>query len=92
MGDVVVKLPVREGEEAQLFGNVLKSFIESRSADAGLCADTSDAPYLMVSSDPQPDGEIKVLIFQDDRVARDFSREWAQARISLTAKVTYRFG
>ncbi|MDB5459840.1 MAG: hypothetical protein JWO72_1581 [Caulobacteraceae bacterium] len=92
MADVVVKLPVREGEEAQLFGVVLNSFIESRSSDAELWAATSDAPYLMVRSDPQPDVEMKTLIFQEDGAARDFSHQWAKARIGLTAKVTYQLG
>jgi hypothetical protein len=64
MGDVVLKLPVHEGEEANLFGAFLSRFIESLGAEARAQAANADAPYLMVRSDPQPDVEMKVLIFQ----------------------------
>jgi hypothetical protein len=86
MGDVVVKLPVHEGEEAQLFGSFLNSFIESHGDEADSWAIDGDAPYLMVRSDPQPDVEVKVLIFQQRRAARDFSRGWAKVRTGLAGK------
>jgi hypothetical protein len=92
MGDVVVKLPVHDGEEAQLFGSFLNTFIEGCGPRAELWAATCDAPYLMVRSDPQPDMDIKVLIFQEQRAAMDFSRGWAEARTGLTAKLTYQLG
>jgi hypothetical protein len=92
MADVIVKLPVHKGEEAELFGNVLAAFIERCGPRAELWAANSDAPYLMVRSDPQPDFDLKVLTFQDRRAAADFSREWAQAVAGLTAKVTYLIG
>jgi hypothetical protein len=89
MGDVVVKLPVHWGEEAELFGSFLSTFIERCSPRAEVWAANSDAPYLMVRSDPQTDVDLKVLIFQERRAARDFSRGWAEALTGLTAKVTY---
>jgi hypothetical protein len=92
MGDVVVKLPVHDGEEAQLFGDFLNQFIESCSPQAEVHAVDSDAPYVMVRSDPQPDMDLKVLIFQERRAAQAFSRGWAKARSNLTAKVTYLLG
>jgi hypothetical protein len=92
MNDVVVKLPVHAGEEAQLFGSFLNTFIERCSPRAELWAANSDAPYLMVRSDPQPDVEMKVLIFQERRAAADFLRGWAKALAGLTAQVTYLLG
>lgn len=89
MGDVVVKLPIHQGEEAELFGSFLTSFIERSEPRADRWAADSDAPYLMVRSDPQPDVDLKVLIFQEARAARDFVRGWAEALTGLTAKVTY---
>jgi len=86
MTDVVVKLPVREGEEAQLFGAFLSKFIESRSREAEHFSADNDAPYLMVRSEPQPDLELKVLIFQERRAARAFSLGWARARTLLAGK------
>ena len=45
----------------------------------------SDAPYLMVRSDPMPDLEMKVLIFQEIAAAAAFSDGWAEARVALKA-------
>ncbi len=92
MGDIVVKLPVHDGEEAQLFGDFLNQFILSCGVKAERHAVNSDAPYLMVRSDPQPHLDMKVLIFQEPRAAQDFSRGWAEALSGLTAKVTYMLG
>ena len=80
------------GEEAELFGGFLSAFIERCRARAELWAANSDAPYLMVRSDPQPDFDLKVLTFQERRAARQFSQGWAEAVAGLTAKVTYLIG
>ncbi len=89
MGDVIVKLPVHQGEEAELFGSFLSSFMQRCSPRADLCAADSDAPYLMIRSDPQPGVDLKVLIFQEARAAREFARGWAEALTDLAGKVTY---
>ncbi|HUO21411.1 MAG TPA: hypothetical protein VMU59_02705 [Caulobacteraceae bacterium] len=83
MTDVVIKFPVRDGAEAQLFGDYLNQFIERSIALADLQAAESDAPYLMVRSDPLTDLEMKVLIFQETSAARAFSDGWARARGAL---------
>jgi hypothetical protein len=87
MADVVVKLPVRPGEEAELFGSFLTSFMEDYGPRAELWAVNSDAPYLMVRSDPQPDVDLKVLTFQENSVAHDFSQGWAKARVDLAVQL-----
>ena len=84
MTDVVIKFPVRGGEEAELFGHYLNQFIEHSSAFADEAAD-GDAPYVMVRSDPLPDLEMKVLIFQEKSAATAFSDGWAEARGALKA-------
>jgi hypothetical protein len=86
MTDVVVKLPVHDGEEAQLFGSYFNRFIASHGGDADSMDEDCDAPYLIMRSDPQPDLEMKVLIFQQRHAAQDFSRGWDEARIVLSAK------
>jgi hypothetical protein len=86
MSDVVVRLPVRDGEEAQLFGSYLSRFLQSRDQEAELWAANSDAPYVMVHSDPLTDLEMKVVTFQERRAAAAFSEGWAEARIALGRK------
>jgi hypothetical protein len=87
MADVVVTLPVREGDEAQLFGKYLNRFMESRSSEAEQMAASSDAPYLMMHSDPYDGHEVKRLIFQENSVASDFSTGWASARTQRAARL-----
>jgi len=74
--DVVLKLPVRDGEEERLFGAFLNRFIESCSDVATHWAAANDEPYLMVRSDPQADLDLKVLIFQENSVAQAFRSGW----------------
>ncbi len=79
MSDVVIELPVHQGEEAQLFGAYLSEFMESLLAATEQWTD-GDAPWLMVRSDPMRDMELKVLTFQQSSAARAFSDGWARAK------------
>lgn len=83
MSDVVVKLPLRNLEEAQLFGVYLSRFLQSCDRAAERWAANSDAPYVMVHSDPLADIEMKVVTFQERQAAADFYQGWAQARTGL---------
>ncbi len=80
MADVVVTLPIQIGEESTLFGSYLNTFMESRSFEADALAETCDAPFSMVRSDPGDGEEIKVVTFQLTEMASDFSTGWAQTR------------
>ncbi len=80
MSEVVVEFPVRAGEEAQLFGVFLSRFMESRTFEAEQCAADSDAPFLMIRSDPLQDMEVKVLTFQQSSAAQAFCSGWDQTR------------
>jgi hypothetical protein len=80
MADVVVTLPIQIGEESTLFGRYLNTFMESRSFEADELAQTCDAPFIMVRSDPGDGEEIKVVTFQQTEMASDFSTGWAQTR------------
>jgi hypothetical protein len=79
MTDIVLTLPIQVGEELRRFGRYLNGFMESRSSEAYAMAETSDAPFMMVRSDPGDGQEIKVLTFQASAVASDFSSGWARA-------------
>jgi len=80
MGDVVLHLPVESNEDV-LFGAFVSRFMESRSTEIERCAVSSDAPYLMIRSDPALGEEMRVLIFQEDSAANAFSSGWAKARL-----------
>jgi hypothetical protein len=80
MSDVVVQLPIQAGEEAQLFGAYLAEFMESCCDEADRFDDESDAPFLMIRSDPLQDVDFKVLTFQQPSAAQAFCVGWAQAR------------
>lgn len=86
MSDVVVKLPLRNLEEAQLFGLYLSRFLQSCDRDAELWAANSDAPYVMVHSDPLADIEMKVVTFQERQAAAAFYQGWSEARTGLAQK------
>jgi hypothetical protein len=77
LSEVVVEFPVRPGEEAQLFGAYLTQFMESQSSEAEQSAAESDAPFLMIRSDPLQDVEVKVLTFQERSAAQAFCSGWA---------------
>ena len=83
MTDVVVRLPLLTNEETVLFGDFLNRFMESQEAGGDPDAANSDAPFLMVHSDSQPDAEVKVVIFQERAAALAFSKGWALARTGL---------
>ncbi len=85
MSDVVIQFPVRLGEEAQLFGAYLTEFMTGLLDEIERLAIDSDAPYLMVRSDPLKDVEVKVLTFQQSSAAQAFSSGWAQARTRMAA-------
>ena len=84
LSDVVIQLPVRRGEEAQLFGAYLAQFMESLMWEVDRWAD-GEAPMLMVRSDPLADVDVKVLTFQHQSAAQAFSSGWARARDRLGA-------
>ncbi len=84
MSDIVVRLPVRPGREAQLFGDYLAGFVDRLSKEVEAWSE-GEAPWLMVHSDPSRDIEVKVLTFQRASAANDFSTGWAQALRGLAS-------
>ncbi len=87
MSDVVLTLPIQAGEDSLLFGRFLNRFMETRSNEAELMAAFSDAPYMMVRSDPLDGQELKVLTFQETSVASAFSAGWAMLRKGAGARL-----
>ena len=82
MTDIVLTVPVCEGEEDRLFGRFLDRFIETAAAAlaSGAVDGGADAPLVMVRSDPAPGGAVKQVIFQEPRTADAFSKGWSRAR------------
>ena len=83
VSDVVVRLSVRAGREAQLFGTYLSEFMARLARQSEIWTGAGDAPCLMVRSDPLPDCDLKELTFQQDSDAKDFSSGWDRARTGL---------
>ena len=81
MTDIVLTVPVCDGEEDRLFGRFLDRFVEAASAAlaAGDGDGGADAPLVMVRSDPRPGGAIKQVIFQEPGAADAFSQGWSRA-------------
>jgi hypothetical protein len=84
MTDVVLELPVQPNED-HLFGAYVSRFMENRSTDIERYAACSDAPYLMIRSDPAVGDEVRILIFQERSAAHAFSSGWAKARAQRQA-------
>jgi hypothetical protein len=80
MTDVVLRLPIQPGEEAQQFGLYLSEFMQRVSRWMEPRAIEADAPFLMIRGDPAAGEEAKVLIFQEDRLAKVFSNGWERRR------------
>ncbi len=78
MSDVVVELAVSTGAEADLFGAYFQRFVD-RAFIQAMTTDT-DAPMLMLHSDPLRDHEVKVVIFQERDAADAFASGWALVR------------
>jgi hypothetical protein len=87
MTDVVIKLPIKTDQEANLFSTYLNRFMQGRSAVADDLPEAVDAPYLIVHSDLSLDRELKVLTFQNLGAARAFSTGWARARGALDGEI-----
>jgi hypothetical protein len=79
MTDVVLQLPVDAGEDG-LFGAYVSRFMELRAGEIERSAASSDAPYLMIRSDPSLGDAVRILIFQEHAAAKAFSSGWARAR------------
>ena len=78
MSDVVLRFAVETDAVAQMFGRFFNSFIESRTQEVERFADSSDAPYVMIKTDVDQAGEVRVLTFQEQGAASAFSNGWAE--------------
>lgn len=77
--EVVLQLPV-DASEDHLFGHFLDRFMQSRAGDVERLAACSDAPYVMVHSDPAVGEKVKIVTFQEPGAATDFSSAWLRIR------------
>ena len=84
MAEVVLQLPV-DADQDHLFGRFLDRFIQSRSNEVERLAASSDAPYVMIHSDPAVGDMVKIVTFQEPGAATAFSTGWARARRSGSA-------
>lgn len=83
MAEVVLQLPV-DANEDHLFGRFLNRFMESRSTEVERLAASSDAPYVMIHTDPVVGETVKIVTFQEPGAATAFSSGWARARARVS--------
>ena len=88
MADVVVRLPIRDAAEDAAFGSYLSGFLSTLADDAQRLADSLEAPLLMVRSEPQLDGDLRVLTFQERSAAQAFASGWRRDRSTCGAAAT----
>ena len=86
MPDKRVRDQVRAGRWQRLHRGVYATFTGKLDREAELWAANSDAPYVIIHSDPLTDVEMKVITFQERRAAAAFSRGWAEACVGLGRK------
>ena len=79
MTEVVLQLPVDTSED-HLFGRYLDRFMQSRSTEVERLAASSDAPYVMIHSDPAVGEAVRIVTFQEPGAATAFSSGWDRAR------------
>lgn len=79
MAEVVIQLPVAASEDL-IFGRFLERFMESRVHEVERMAESSDAPYVMIHTDPALGDTVRIVTFQEADAASAFSMGWAQAR------------
>jgi len=77
--DVLVVVPVRNGEEDELFGETVNQFVEQNQDNA------EDAPFMMVKSEYRSGELFKTVIFEDSRPASQFQSLWRRQRRKLAA-------
>jgi hypothetical protein len=82
MSDVILRLAIQPGEEAHQFSLYLSEFMERTLSWAERRAAEADAPFMMIRGDPAAGEEAKVLIFQENRLARAFSWGWERRRVA----------
>ena len=79
MSEVVLQLAV-DTDEDLLFGRYLNAFMESRSTEVERLAASSDAPYVMVHTDPAVGDAVRIITFQEPGAAQAFKSGWAATR------------
>jgi len=79
MTEVVLQLRVDVTEDL-LFGRYLQRFIQSRSTEVERLAASSDAPYVMIHTDPALGEKVRIVTFQEAGAANAFSSGWDAAR------------
>ena len=80
MTDIVVRCELKDEAESEAFGAYLSRFVEAAASEIAAIADRLEAPFLMVRSEPQVHGDLRVVTFQEADTARDFTAGWRRAR------------
>jgi hypothetical protein len=80
VGDVVLKMSLRTLEEADAFSGFLTRFLGACGEAVDHLAAPSEAPFVMVTTEPGPETDLRTVTFQEPDLAAAFARGWDCAR------------
>ena len=75
-GDVVLKMTLRTLEEGEAFSGFLTRFLDGCGEAMDRLAAPVEAPFVMVTSEPVGDSDLRTVTFQEPTLAAAFSRGW----------------
>ena len=75
-GDVVLKMTLRTLEEGEAFAGFLTRFLDGCGEAMDLLTAPVEAPFVMVTSEPVGDSDLRTVTFQEADLAASFAAGW----------------
>lgn len=75
-GDVVLKMTLRTLEEGEAFAGFLTRFLDGCGEAMDRLTAPTEAPFMMVTSEPAGDSDLRTVTFQEPALAAAFSKGW----------------
>jgi hypothetical protein len=78
--EVVLRMTLRTLEEAEVFSRVLTRFLETCVTAVDRLVSPTEAPFVMVTSEPIGALDVRTLTFVEPAMAQAFASAWNGAR------------
>ena len=79
-GDIVLKLSLRTLEEAEAFTAFLNRFVATCLDAVERVTAPAEPPFLMVTSEPQDEADLRIVTFDQPALAASFASGWDRVR------------
>ncbi|CAN5392713.1 hypothetical protein BH09PSE2_BH09PSE2_14780 [soil metagenome] len=79
-GDIVLKLTLRTLEEAEAFSAFLTRFLDGWVQAVDRLTAPAEPPFLMVTSEPAVEADIRIVTFDQPALAAAFASGWDRVR------------